>query len=179
MNLTAYSRVFSSVSPSAAPGGTMGIRLRMEGVQSMVDSLRRFSAGLQPTADRTDRLLAIATTVAMRAKAPSETGRLKRGITWTNEKGQFFIRASAIGEAMSTADYAPFQEYGTESMDASPFFWDTARMVLGDRVKLHERSVEDLARKSGFHSTVNSMAREFGEGVMLAMADDLFSLFGE
>lgn len=178
MNLNTYIRAFDRALPVLAEAKNASTAMaRVEGVDEMLQALQLFSQLLKITAQQADYLLAKRTAEAIREKAPLKTGALRQGVTFRREGDDYVIEASAIREAMNgwEADYAMFQEYGTENMEANPFFWDTAREMLGDRMyEEHDRALERLAVATGLAATAGQFARNFGSGVLEGATEELF-----
>lgn len=82
----------------------------------------------------------------MRGRVPQDTGRLLNGITAERIEGGWLVKASAIDplgrKGGEGADYASFTEYGTDSVEAQPFFWPSVNEVLPER-ELAKRRILD------------------------------------
>ena len=81
----------------------------------------------------------------MKTLAPEDTGRLKNNIYYTQDvrKGrrELTIESWAL-DPKTAVDYAPYQEFGTRYIRATPYFYDTARRHFW---KLYDR-LSDLYR---------------------------------
>tara|TARA_Y100000114_G_C11634118_1_gene265867 strand:+ start:357 stop:707 length:351 start_codon:yes stop_codon:yes gene_type:complete len=89
--------------------------------------------------DNIDKQFGItASMISVRAKkdAPVDTGFLKSSINFGKDSKGVFVQASA--------DYAPFQEFGTSRMKAQPFFYANAKLeikLLLQRIKNKIKSI--------------------------------------
>jgi hypothetical protein len=85
----------------------------------------------------------------MRERGPDDTYRLERGTVWRRDGETIVVSARAIRQAMAgQEDYAPFVEFGTEKMEAQPFFLDSAREVMEAQRKRFEADLDRLAAEA-------------------------------
>lgn len=121
-----------------------GIAATVLNVADQVLGLRKIAHNLGVIARRGEDQIGEAIVVLARQRSPDDTGRLDRGTVWRRVGDQIEIVASAARE-VGGEDYAWFVERGTVHMDASPFFWDSAREVLERYGRQIEADIDAMA----------------------------------
>ncbi len=142
-----------NIPAATAAAGVLGVAENLAG-------LRRLYSNVRALAGRGDERMASEIVDRQRDRAPFLTGSLRDSIDYT--RGHYAPdnpNVRGIGGGLEDDDqsiitiyagdadafYAAFIEYGTEKMDAHPFFWPAAKEVLDEWAVDMERLLDGAA----------------------------------
>jgi HK97 gp10 family phage protein len=114
----------------------IGYKIHKQDIQKLENKLNKID--LKVIGDLEKEFGITASMIQVRAKkdAPVDTGFLKSSINFGKNTEGVFVQASA--------DYAPYQEFGTSRVKAQPFFFNNAKIEIRQLLKRLENKIKRL-----------------------------------